>query len=39
MKLQLAEGKTYNGNAEDKFVEAKPFDFASLETRYESPKE
>ena len=29
-KLELAGGKTYSGNAADKFVEAKLFDFAPL---------
>lgn len=29
-KLELAGGKTYNGNAADKFVESKLFDFAPL---------
>ena len=38
MKLQLTGGKTYSENAVDKFVEAKLFDFASLESHYESPK-
>lgn len=37
-KLQLAGGKTYSGDAADKFVEAKLFNFASLETRFEEPK-
>ncbi len=34
-KLQLAGGKTYNGEATDKFVEAKLFDFATLDTTFE----
>ena len=29
-KLELAGGKTYNGNAADKFVEAKLFEFEAL---------
>ena len=37
-KLELAGGMTYSGNAADKFVEAKPFDFASLDTKFEAPK-
>jgi choloylglycine hydrolase len=38
-KLTLTGGKTYNGNAADKFVEAKLFDFASLDTKFEEPKQ
>jgi penicillin V acylase-like amidase (Ntn superfamily) len=34
-KLELLGGKTYSGNAADKFVEAKLFDFAPLGSRYE----
>ena len=37
-KLELVGGKTYNGNAAGKFVEAKLFDFASIGGRYEAPK-
>jgi choloylglycine hydrolase len=37
-KLELAGGKTYTGNAADKFVEAKLFNFASLDTKFEEPK-
>jgi len=37
-KLELAGGKTYSGNAADKFVEAKLFNFASLDTKFEEPK-
>jgi penicillin V acylase-like amidase (Ntn superfamily) len=37
-KLVLAGGKTYSGNATDKFVEAKPFIFASLDSKFEEPK-
>jgi penicillin V acylase-like amidase (Ntn superfamily) len=37
-KLTLTGGKTYNGNAADQFVEAKLFDFASLDTKFEEPK-
>ena len=37
-KLELVSGKPYSGNAADKFVEAKLFEFASLRTTYESPK-
>ena len=36
-KLTLTGGKTYNGNAADKFVEAKLFNFASLDTTFEEP--
>ncbi len=36
-KLELAGGKTYSGNATDKFVDAKLFNFASLETKFEQP--
>ncbi len=37
-KLTLTGGKTYSGDASDKFVEAKLFNFASLETKFEEPK-
>ena len=37
-KLELVGGKTYSGNAADKFVEAKIFNFAGLDSRYEAPK-
>jgi penicillin V acylase-like amidase (Ntn superfamily) len=37
-KLQLTGGKTYSGDAADKFVEAKLFNFASLDTKFEEPK-
>lgn len=37
-KLDLLGGKTYNGNAADKFVEANLFDFAPLGGRYEAVK-
>ena len=37
-KLELVGGKTYSGNAADKFVEAKLFEFASLGGKYEAPK-
>jgi penicillin V acylase-like amidase (Ntn superfamily) len=37
-KLTLAGGKTYSGNAADKFVEAKLFTFADLTDLYEAPK-
>lgn len=37
-KLTLTGGKTYNGNASDQFVEAKLFNFASLDTKFEEPK-
>jgi choloylglycine hydrolase len=37
-KLTLAGGKTYSGNAADKFVEAKLFNFATLDTKFEEPK-
>jgi penicillin V acylase-like amidase (Ntn superfamily) len=37
-KLTLTGGKTYNGNATDKFVEANLFPFASLDTKFEEPK-
>ena len=36
MKLELVGGKTYSGNAADKFVEAKLFDFAGLTDLYEA---
>ncbi len=38
-KLTLTGGKTYNGNASDQFVEAKLFNFASLDTKFEEPKQ
>lgn len=37
-KLTLTGGKTYTGNASGQFVEAKLFDFASLDTKFEAPK-
>lgn len=37
-KLELVGGKAYSGNAADKFVEAKLFDFAALGVKYEAPK-
>jgi choloylglycine hydrolase len=37
-KLTLTGGKTYSGDASGQFVEAKLFDFASLETTFEEPK-
>lgn len=37
-KLELVGGKTYSGNAGDKFIEAKLFDFADLRSLYEVPK-
>jgi penicillin V acylase-like amidase (Ntn superfamily) len=37
-KLELVGGKTYSGNAADRFLEAKLFDFAALGSRYEAPK-
>ena len=37
-KLELVGGKTYSGNAADKFIEAKLFDFAPLGGRYEAVK-
>jgi len=37
-KLELVGGKTYSGNATDKFVEAKLFEFADLKDLYEPPK-
>jgi penicillin V acylase-like amidase (Ntn superfamily) len=37
-KLELVGGKTYSGNAVDKFVEAKLFGFADLRNLYEAPK-
>ncbi len=37
-KLELVGGKTYSGNAADKFVEAELFKFAPLGDRSESPK-
>jgi penicillin V acylase-like amidase (Ntn superfamily) len=37
-KLTLAGGKTYSGNAVDKFVEARLFTFADLTDLYEAPK-
>lgn len=38
-KLTLTGGKTYSGNAADKFVEAKLFNFASLDAKFEEPKQ
>jgi len=38
MKLTLAGGKTYSGNAGDKFVEARLFTFADLTDLYEAAK-
>lgn len=38
-KLQLAGGKTYHGDAADQFVEAKLFNFATLDTKFEAPKQ
>ena len=38
-KLELAGGRTYGGNAADKFAEAKLFNFASLDTKFEEPKQ
>ena len=37
-KLELVGGKSYSGNAADKFVEAKLFDFESLGGHFEEPK-
>jgi len=37
-KLELVGGKTYSGNAADKFVEARLFEFAPLGARFEDPK-
>ena len=37
-KLTLTGGKTYSGDAADKFVEATLFIFASLDTKFEEPK-
>ena len=37
-KLTLTGGKTYSGDAADKFVEATLFNFASLDTTFEEPK-
>ncbi len=37
-KLTLTGGKTYSGDAADKFLEAKLFNFASLDTTFEEPK-
>ena len=37
-KLELVGGKTYSGNAKDKFIEAKLFEFADLKDQYEAPK-
>jgi penicillin V acylase-like amidase (Ntn superfamily) len=37
-KLTLTGGKTYGGDAADKFVEAKLFNFASLDTKFEEPE-
>lgn len=38
-KLTLGGGKTYTGNAADQFMEAKLFNFASLDTKFEEPKQ
>jgi penicillin V acylase-like amidase (Ntn superfamily) len=38
-KLTLTGGKTYYGNAADQFEEAKLFNFASLDTKFEAPGE
>jgi choloylglycine hydrolase len=38
-KLELVGGKTYSGNATDKFVEAKLFRFADIRDQYETPKQ
>jgi len=37
-KLELVGGKTYSGNAADKFVDAKLFEFAALGGHFEAPK-
>jgi len=37
-KLTLTGGKTYSGDATDKFVDATLFNFASLDTKFEQPK-
>jgi penicillin V acylase-like amidase (Ntn superfamily) len=37
-KLTLTGGKTYTGDASGQFVEAKLFNFASLDTTFEEPK-
>lgn len=37
-KLTLTGGRTYSGDAADKFFESKPFNFASLDTKFEEPK-
>jgi choloylglycine hydrolase len=37
-KLELVGGKSYSGNATDKFVEAKLFAFADLRDQYEAKK-
>ena len=37
-KLELVDGKAYSGNAADKFIEAKLFNFASLSGKYEAAK-
>ncbi len=37
-KLELTGGKTYNGNVADNFVDAKLFNFASLDTKFEEPQ-
>jgi choloylglycine hydrolase len=37
-KLELAGGKTYSGNATDKFAQATPFTFESLGGHFEAPK-
>ncbi len=37
-KLTLTGGTTYSGNAAEHFAEAKPFNFASLDAKFEEPK-
>jgi penicillin V acylase-like amidase (Ntn superfamily) len=37
-KLELVGGKAYSGNAADKFIDAKLFNFASLGEKYEARK-
>ena len=37
-KLTLTGGKSYSGDAADKFVETGLFNFASLDTKFEEPK-
>jgi hypothetical protein len=38
MKLELVGGRTYNGDATDKFVESTLFGFADLTDLYVAPK-